>query len=38
MWVVPAFAVKMLVRCLRAGEDETVKHYAIKAIQNVSIR
>ena len=33
--MVPSFAVKMLVRALRTGEDEIVQHYAAKTIQNV---
>lgn len=35
-WNVPQQTVEALLRCLQPGEDEVVKHYAAKTIENVS--
>ena len=35
VWPVTKFTITQLVRCLRAGEDEIVQHYAAKTIENV---
>ena len=36
VWVVPSGSFGVLTRCLRKGEDEIVRHYAAKAIENIA--
>ncbi|XP_077063858.1 serine/threonine-protein kinase ULK4 isoform X5 [Siphateles boraxobius] len=38
LWVVPAAAYTVLMRCLREGEDLVVNHIAAKTIENVCSR
>nr|XP_009290329.1 serine/threonine-protein kinase ULK4 [Danio rerio] len=38
LWVVPAAAYTVLMRCLREGEDLVVNHMAAKTIENVCSR
>eukprot|EP00741_Cyanophora_paradoxa_P004814 tig00000829_g4671.t1 len=35
-WAVPQATVTLVVRCLKAGEDETVQHYACKTLENIA--
>jgi hypothetical protein len=34
-WQVSSAVIKLLCRCLRAGEDDVVRHYILKTIENV---
>lgn len=34
-WNVPSTTLKLLQRCLRTGEDDVVRHYAAKTIENI---
>ena len=36
MWEIPETAVNMLIHCLNNGEDETVRFYACKTLENIT--
>lgn len=36
MWEIPAVAIACLNRCLTSGEDEIVRFYACKTIENIT--
>lgn len=36
IWEIPEVAVNMLVTCLAAGEDEVVRFYACKTVENIT--
>ena len=36
VWNLPTVAIKSLVRCLHQGEDEIVRFYACKTIENIT--
>eukprot|EP00743_Colponemidia_sp_Colp-15_P010085 GILK01011076.1.p1 GENE.GILK01011076.1~~GILK01011076.1.p1 ORF type:complete len:1302 (+),score=266.67 GILK01011076.1:471-3908(+) len=35
-WAMPSVTLTVLLRCLKAGEDETVRHYAAKTVENIA--